>query len=340
MTQPPPAELARLIEAQLHGTPTLADTAALESALRADPAARHVWRRAANLDSALRDWAARDDDAARAWLAADAAAPHPAPARAGRSSPLWRWSLGLGVAAALSVAMYQFGTRSVPQPLAPRTQVLSDHTVVELNGPSVIVSDYHAGARHVRLERGEAHFTVTKDPARPFTVTAGGVTVQAVGTAFNVRLSGSSVEVLVTEGQVRLLPATSPAAAGADRSSLTELSPPPERVLKARQRAVVAGPLPSTAPEIATLTLGEIERVLAWQHRLLDFTATPLREIVAEFNRRNPVRLIVDDPALAALRLTASIRSDNMDGFVRLLEANYGVAVEPRGGTEIVLRRK
>jgi hypothetical protein len=37
----------------------------------------------------------------------------------------------------------------------------------------------------------------------------------------------------------------------------------------------------------ATLTPGEIARVLAWQHRLLNFTATPLGDIVAAYNRRN-----------------------------------------------------
>ena len=48
-----------------------------------------------------------------------------------------------------------------------------------------------------------------------------------------------------------------------------------------------------TPPEIATLTAGEIERVLAWQHRMIDFSAAPLTEIVAEFNRRNVVQLVL-----------------------------------------------
>ena len=44
---------------------------------------------------------------------------------------------------------------------------------------------------------------MSKDPERPFLVSAGEVTVRAVGTAFDVRLAPTAVEVLVTEGVIR-----------------------------------------------------------------------------------------------------------------------------------------
>ena len=111
-------------------------------------------------------------------------------------------------------------------------------------------------------------------------------------------------------------------------------------VLEARQRAVIPTTPAVRAPEpqIATLTPGEIERVLAWQHRMLDFNAAPLTEIVAEFNRRNVVQLVLIDPELASIRVSATLRSDNIDGFVRLLEMGFGARAERRGETEIVLR--
>jgi transmembrane sensor len=120
-------------------------------------------------------------------------------------------------------------------------------------------------------------------------------------------------------------------------------------MLEARQRAVVplATPMasafapqaPAPEPQIATLTPREIERVLAWQHRLLDFNATPISDIVAEFNRRNVTQLAVLDPELAATRMSATLRSDNIDGFVRLLEAGFGVRATQRGEGEILLSR-
>jgi transmembrane sensor len=337
----PADPLARLIADWLGGTISPKDFRVLDARLRHDPAARATLRRAANLDSALRDWATRQEFSS-AWAGAAA----PVPARAAPSLFLrWRWPLAAAAAAALSIATYHFGTLSAPQPLGPATRVLADGTVVELNDAAIIVADYTATERRVRLERGEAHFTVTKDAARPFTVTAAGVAVRAVGTAFNVRLADSAVEVLVTEGQVRLQPPPAQIAPGVPAHTATaplstpSASPTPERLLAARQRAVVGTTPSAAAPEIATLTPGEIARVLAWQHRLLNFTATPLGDIVAAYNRRNATQLVLADPGLAALRVNASLRSDNVIGFVKLLETGFGVRAERRGENEILLSR-
>jgi transmembrane sensor len=92
-------------------------------------------------------------------------------------------------------------------------------------------------------------------------------------------------------------------------------------------------------PQITTLSEVEFATRLAWQPRLLDFTDAPLTEIVAEFNRRNPVQLVVADPTLGALRLSATFRSDNVEGFVHLMESDFGMRAEWRGEREVVLHR-
>jgi transmembrane sensor len=224
---------------------------------------------------------------------------------------------------------------ATPTPADPSaSRVLEDGTMVDLNRGAILTTRYSPGERRVILEHGEAHFAVTKDPGRPFIVQAGGVDVRAVGTAFNVRIGVAAVEVLVTEGRVQLGGIKGSPGAGAG-----PMSAPPPPVLEARQRAVVSRGATPPAPRIDTLTRGEIERVLAWQQRLLDFNATPLREIVAEFNRRNVVQLVVSDAELASVRISAAFRSDNIEGFVSLLEAGFGARAERRSDTEIVLRR-
>lgn len=235
-------------------------------------------------------------------------------------------------------------------PASPNQRVLEDGTIVELNHGAVLSVHYTETERRVALESGEAHFAVTTNEARPFVVRASGVDVRAVGTAFNVRVDSAAVEVLVTEGSVQLETnplADAPPEAGdaPEAEDSSALSPPapalPPPILEARQRAVVAiaSGKRAAAPQIDTLTPGEVERVLAWQHRLLDFTAAPLRQIVAEFNRRNVVQLVVIDPELASIRISATLRSDNIDGFVRLIEAGFGARAEKRGETEILLRK-
>jgi transmembrane sensor len=110
-------------------------------------------------------------------------------------------------------------------------------------------------------------------------------------------------------------------------------------MVDARQRVVV--PLREAAPVTAPVTLSEAELAarLVWQPRMLDFTDVPLANVVAELNRRNPVQLIPESAALRELQVNASIRSDNVEGFVRLLESSFDLRAEWRSETEIVLRR-
>ena len=218
-----------------------------------------------------------------------------------------------------------------PRMLAPIEQrELADGSVIELNRGAVVTAHYSAGERRVRLERGEAHFKVAKDPARPFFVEAGGVTVRAVGTAFNVRLDPAAVEVLVTEGKV-----------GVQRADPGVPGPRIEEPLNLAvgERTVVSLAPSAPAPQVTVVPPAEIEARLAWQPRLLDFTNAPLAEIVAEFNRHNPVRLVIEAASLRELKLSATFRSDNVEGFVRLMESDFGMRAEWRGDGAIVLTR-
>src|SRR3546814_20019906 len=60
------------------------------------------------------------------------------------------------------------------------------------------------GERHVELLSGRAFFKVAHNPSRPFTVTAAGKRVRAIGTAFEVSMNGGDVAVVLAEGKVRV----------------------------------------------------------------------------------------------------------------------------------------
>lgn len=248
------------------------------------------------------------------------------------------WTLPLAAAAGLALAFLWMRQPPVTPPVAPvstvaqgyERRVLGDGSVVELNRGARIEVNYLPAERRVRLVQGEASFTVAKNHDRPFIVRAGGVDVRAVGTAFNVRLDAKSVEVLVTEGKVRV----DDAARG--DSLLTATTPGEPPVLSAGQKVTVkAAPIAPVAA--ALVSSAEMERMLAWKPVLLDFDAQPLGEVVAQFNRRNHTQLVLADPVLADLPIVASFRSDNVEGFVRLLELTSGVRAEHTGDT-ITLR--
>lgn len=212
---------------------------------------------------------------------------------------------------------------------------LPDGSVIRLNSDTAVAIDLNARERRVALERGQAHFTVARDPSRPFIVSAAGVSVRAVGTAFDVALTSAGLEVLVTEGKVKVQ------EEAGDRSVLpnpTNHNP----VLIAGQKAIVAFGLPSTPARVATvvtLPAPEVERALAWQIKLLEFDQKPLAGVIAEFNRYNQHQLVIVDDALARRTFGGVLRADNYEDLVMLLENRFGVIAERSGGQTILRLR-
>ena len=260
-----------------------------------------------------------------------------------RRLPLVRVGVAVAAAAALVLAYTSwwrpahYSGEATTAVGALRTLHLPDGSLVTLNTDSAITAAFTPAERRIKLERGEAHFAVAKNSARPFIVEAGGVAIRAVGTAFEVHLEDRRVEVLVTEGRVRVDDAISgqsllarPADGNGD--AVSALGAP---VLASGQKVVVALPTPVAAvetrlTEVAATSVSreEIQRELAWRERRLDFELATLGEIAAEFNRYNLHKLVIGNADIAQKRFGGSFRPDDPAGFVRMLRQNYGIAVE------------
>jgi len=283
-----------------------------------------------------------------------AAAPPPAtPAEIAR--PWWhrpavQWG-GLAAALALGSALWFLTPHRTPTveyftatATAPREVALRDGSVMNVNKESDVAVQLTAAVRRVTLARGEAHFAVAHDTARPFIVTAGGVSVRAVGTAFSVRLGETGVEVLVTEGRVqveRVVPnALSPDAAARsnDPPRWGQRAPPQTTLLSANERTVVAL-AGSATPRIEPAAPAAIRAALAWHGRTTTFSDVPLRDVVARFNLRNATQLILADDELGARGIGGTFALDQAEAFARLLAQDGDVVMERRGENEIVLRR-
>jgi transmembrane sensor len=199
---------------------------------------------------------------------------------------------------------------------------LADGSRVLLNTDSKIRVEISATERRIQLNRGEAFFDVAKEPTRPFVVVAGEQRVVAVGTKFSVRRfehRSDEVQVVVTEGRVRMEPPTS------------AVKLPPVTVAAGNiARGSGAGVLLDAEPE------RPVDEYLTWRTGFLMFRATPLAEAAAEFNRYNATKIVIDDAAVGAVRIGGNFRSDNVEVFVRLVERSFPVRVE-RHGERIVL---
>lgn len=217
----------------------------------------------------------------------------------------------------------------------PRSLTLSDGTVVRLNTGGTLREAFTPGERHVFLSQGEAHFSVTKNPARPFIVHAGHIAVRAVGTAFNVSLRSAAVEVLVTEGVVKLSTDT-----GGPRASDTTARP--LRLVNSGHLAVVALQPENPVPGVVVTAVSEADmaRSLAWHEPLMPLRGATLDEIIAQLSQRTGRRIVLADPALGQLRLGGRVRSDDLAGFTALLSSTLELEVETAPDGHLILRKK
>lgn len=176
--------------------------------------------------------------------------------------------------------------------------------------------------RGVQLERGEAFFDVAKDPRRPFIVHAGALRVTAIGTKFSVRREADQLRVVVTEGRVQV--------AKSDHGGQMPVA------------QLAAGNIAHTQGEgilVQQQPLSRLEELLSWRTGFIIFHDTPLAEAVAEFNRYNSRTIVIDDPAVAAMRISGNFRTTNGAAFVRLLEAGFPIRARS-GEAQIVLTPK
>jgi len=224
---------------------------------------------------------------------------------------------------------------------APRQQLLPDGSVVELNEGAEVSHAFTDSVRRVTLVHGEAHFRVAKNPFRPFVVTAGGVSVRAVGTAFSVHLDSAGVEVLVSEGKVAVEKYIAEPSASSPAAAPSEVATALVSLLTAGGRALIS--TPEVPVQVSTLPAAELTRRLAWRVPQLEFSRTPLVEVVELINAHNGTgtRLAIDpdSPALETIKLSGFLSADNTEGLVRLLQANFQVQAEANG-TTIVLHKR
>ncbi len=183
---------------------------------------------------------------------------------------------------------------------AHETAALADGSTVALGGKSSLSVLYSAQSRVVVADDGEAFYKVSKDPARPFIVRAGPVTVTAVGTAFSVRRAGESVSVVVTEGAVDVK-----VDGGATVEAAVVRAEAGQRVRY--DRGELTQSAESAAPEIA----------MAWQEGRLQFVDEPLRLVVASVNRYSEREIVIADHATEELRFTGTVFEKGVDGWLQ-----------------------
>lgn len=210
----------------------------------------------------------------------------------------------------------------VTTPRGGRTEVvLPDGTRVRLGAESGIryAAAFDAPTRVVDL-RGMAYFEVVHNPARPFLVRVrDGVTTRVVGTRFVVRAYPESprVEVAVAEGRVLL---------GSGRTAA------PQAAIGIGQVGAIGH---DGVPSVATDSAADAH--FGWMRGLLVLRDRPLAEALAELGRWYDVPLAVDDPRLAARRISTTAGNIPLDDALARITLALGVHRAQRGDTTLIV---
>ena len=198
---------------------------------------------------------------------------------------------------------------------------LSDHSHIALDARTRLRVRFSADARIVELLEGQAQFSVAKDPARPFKVEAGPKTIVAVGTVFDVEYVDSQVHVAMVEGKVAVLSQDQSGSTVA-RGASSKLSGPSIELRAGEALAVRADGASTVLPK------ADIEAATAWREGKVIFRDQTLAEAVHRLNRYSRQQVIIDDPALAQMKVSGVFESGDSQAFAEAMQAYFPVVAD------------
>jgi transmembrane sensor len=182
-----------------------------------------------------------------------------------------------------------------------RTVTLADGSRVTLGPRSALAARFSPQERRLALLRGEAWFEAAHGVEAPFVVEAGGGTVTALGTTFDVDIADSGVRVAVGEHAVRV---------DADGGTV---------VVGENEQTKYAAGAPPAPPSPAPRSLA------AWRRGSLIFEDRPLGEVLAALGRYRRGLVYCVPASVCARPVTAVLPAADPSQALREIELFLGL---------------
>ncbi len=184
-----------------------------------------------------------------------------------------------------------------------RTETLPDQSVITLtkNSRLTIAPGFATESRQVTLE-GEGYFSVKHQEGNTFTIVAGELKIEVVGTEFNVNEDTADITVGVKQGLVRL-------SAGAGNLM------------------VPAGATGIYNRQTKELKLWDsvVRNNFAYATRELYFYDTPMRDVKLALEAAYGVKIIFENSKLAQCRLNTQFNHQSMQQIMEVIAASLGI---------------
>ncbi|WP_019882871.1 MULTISPECIES: FecR family protein [unclassified Methylophilus] len=193
--------------------------------------------------------------------------------------------------------------------------MLKDGSRVTLNTNSVLLVEQRLYSRQLRLQQGEALFSVAH-AWRPFTVYAHQTAIRDIGTVFNVRHHGQGAVVTVVEGAVDVRTASA-------------------------QRQIFQNQSVSThAADMSTTRHASAAAATVWQQGRLMFDGDTLAEVVSELQRYHHGQIEIADARIAHYRMSGEYDINGIDALIDTLPEILPVRIARHEGGTIVIRQR
>ena len=199
------------------------------------------------------------------------------------------------------------------------TFYLQDKTKVVLNTNSKVSVTYTDKQRVFEMERGEMHVTVAHNSEQPLSVYAGGQVIQAVGTAFNVKILDNQVELIVTEGKV-LVAQQKPEQSNPLQVKSVYL--PKNSLAVAKGQKIDLG---SLSEQVLGLKTADIEANLSWQQGNLIFRGESLEKVMQEVGRYTHYEFVFADENLKQVQVAGLFKTDDINALLQALSRNFNI---------------
>jgi len=169
---------------------------------------------------------------------------------------------------------------------------LSDGSRIDLNTDTELSVQYTSTRRSVKLEHGEALFSVVHNEEKPFEVIAADGRIQDIGTRFNVYRQADRVSVTVLEGEVSV-------ATG--QSSTAQYLVPGQQISY------------DSTGHTSAISRADTDAITAWQKGRLVFKSQPLSIVLEQLSRYHDASLQVDGSRLQTLKVSGVFPTDNLN---------------------------
>lgn len=199
--------------------------------------------------------------------------------------------------------------------------ILPDGTSAWLNSASLLTYDdsYNKKERVVYLE-GEAYFDVHKDKDRAFVVKANDVSIEALGTCFNVKAypDDNYVAATLIEGSIRV-----------NSPFQSEILTPSEKLVFTKNEKLFYRSI-----------LSDAEKNYSWINNKLAFEQERLEDITRTLERMYNVRVIFASEELKNIRFSGTIKNNNLESVLQLITFVSPVRYALENDSTVIIRSK